>query len=257
MKNDDENWFDSDIDAMELGWGEKAGLQIYRNYTKSFEAHALKRFAETLDREELDLSDLQRLVDSIVEEDLRFLPVIMCAYADELLERVFKTTLPDNIPGGRADLFSGFGPLATLSQRIRLAFAFDVLSADLMLELDRLRSARNKISHNWDADTVTNFHLTGRVADMVPVDQMLVERAQHFNMAPELQVPLDDASAFRVRLAWLAARFTYEAAAWNRAKQARLIPMHALYQEPITKWLTEVSRISMGATRKIANIAQK
>ena len=32
-----EDWFDDDIAAMELNYAEKSGLQIYRNYTKSFE----------------------------------------------------------------------------------------------------------------------------------------------------------------------------------------------------------------------------
>jgi hypothetical protein len=42
----DEDWFDPDIAAMKLGYGEKAGLQIYRNYTRSFEEHAIKKFVE-------------------------------------------------------------------------------------------------------------------------------------------------------------------------------------------------------------------
>jgi len=32
----DEDWFDPDIAATNLGYGEKAGLQTYRNYTRSF-----------------------------------------------------------------------------------------------------------------------------------------------------------------------------------------------------------------------------
>ena len=36
MTEPDEDWFDADIAAMKLGYGEKAGLQIYRNYTRSF-----------------------------------------------------------------------------------------------------------------------------------------------------------------------------------------------------------------------------
>ena len=46
MTEPDEDWFDPDIAAMKLGYGEKAGLQIYRNYTRSFEEHAIKKFVE-------------------------------------------------------------------------------------------------------------------------------------------------------------------------------------------------------------------
>jgi hypothetical protein len=48
LPDPDENWIDPDIAAMNLSYGEKAGLQIYRNYTRSFEEHAVKRFVETI-----------------------------------------------------------------------------------------------------------------------------------------------------------------------------------------------------------------
>ncbi len=47
---------------MKLEYFEKSGLQIYRNYTRAFEEHAIKRFVETLDLEPLNLTDFQGLV---------------------------------------------------------------------------------------------------------------------------------------------------------------------------------------------------
>jgi hypothetical protein len=70
----DEDWFDSDIAEMKLGYGEKAGLQIYRNYTRSFEKHAVKRFVESINLETLDLGNYQRLVDLIASEEARYIP---------------------------------------------------------------------------------------------------------------------------------------------------------------------------------------
>jgi hypothetical protein len=129
----DEEWFDPDIAAMELGYDEKAGLQIYRNYTRSFEKHAIKRFIETIDREELDLKDLNQLINLIAKEDARFLPVIVCAFADNLLTDVFKSVLPDDIPGGISGMFGGYGPLSSFAKKIQMAYAFDVLSSDLAI----------------------------------------------------------------------------------------------------------------------------
>jgi hypothetical protein len=42
-------------------------------------------------------------------------------------------------------MFGGYGALSDLAKRIQLAYALDILSPDLMEELDRLRSARNAI----------------------------------------------------------------------------------------------------------------
>lgn len=57
MTEPDEDWFDPDIATMKLGYGEKAGLQIYRNHTRSFEERAIEKFVEALDLEPLDLTD--------------------------------------------------------------------------------------------------------------------------------------------------------------------------------------------------------
>src|SRR4051794_17545986 len=102
LTKDDQDWLDPDIAAMQLGYDEKAGLQIYRNYTRSFEAHAIKKFVEAIDQESIDLADLRRLMSLITYEEARFLPVIVFAFVDDLLKETFKAVLPDGIPGGKA-----------------------------------------------------------------------------------------------------------------------------------------------------------
>ncbi len=37
----DEDWFDADIASKDLDYGEKAGQQIYGNYTRSVETDAI------------------------------------------------------------------------------------------------------------------------------------------------------------------------------------------------------------------------
>lgn len=171
-----DEWFDPDIACMGLTYSEKAGLQIYRNYTRSFEDHAIKRFVETLNLESLDLADLERLIRLVTGEDARFLPVIVCAFADDLLRTTFKAALPDGIPGGKENMFGGYGPLSDFAKRIQLAYAFNILSPDLMQELDRLRSARNAISHSWNIGDLGDFFTKGRLADMHRMEELLSDR---------------------------------------------------------------------------------
>lgn len=57
----DDNWIDADIRAMKLSSGERAGLQIYRNYTRSFETDAVAKFRKALDKEPLNLEGLAKL----------------------------------------------------------------------------------------------------------------------------------------------------------------------------------------------------
>lgn len=248
MKSD-ESWFDNDIAAMKLDYGEKAGLQIYRNYKRSFEEHAAKRFVEALDLETLDLDDLKRLLSLLTKEDARFLPVILCAFADEALKTAFKEALPDGVPGGKSRLFEGYGPLSSLAHRIQMAYAFDVLSADLMIELDRVRTARNRISHSWKLDDLAKFFSENPLNDMFRIEELLSQREQ---LTKLFSSGVDPLVAFRIRLIWIAARLTYEVAAFHRAKSVRLRPTQVLYGKPTPKWLRDVARLALDATKDAA-----
>jgi hypothetical protein len=245
----DEDWFDPDIAAMKLEYFEKSGLQIYRNYTRAFEEHAIKRFVETLDLEPLNLTDFQGLVALILSEEVRFLPVIVCAFANDVLKATFKEVLPDRIPGGKGSMLGAYGALSDLAKRIQLAYAFDIFSPDLMEELDRLRYARNAISHSWNIESLKDFFTKGRLADMHRMEEVLAERK---DLTEELSRGFEPLAAFRLRLIWIVGRLVYEAAAYNRAKKAGLHPARALYGKPAPKWLKEVSTICLDASREIA-----
>lgn len=127
---------DPDIAAMKLSDGEKWGLQVYRNYSRAFGEHRVKTFVEQASPFEADVTLFKQVVALVASEEHRVVPVIAAAYADERLEEMFKREIPDGVPGGRSALMSGFGPLARLSQRIQMAFAFGWLSKDLLIEFD-------------------------------------------------------------------------------------------------------------------------
>jgi DNA-binding MltR family transcriptional regulator len=121
----------------------------------------------------------------------------VCAFADDLLKETFKTVLPNGVPGGKKNMLGGYGPLSDLAKRIQLAYAFDVFSQDLMLDLDRVRTARNAIAHSWDIDQLGDILGHGRLADIHPVEELLAEREI---ITKEFAKRLAPLTAFRIRL---------------------------------------------------------
>jgi hypothetical protein len=118
-----------------------------------------------------------------------------------------------------------------------------------MVELDRIRSARNAISHSWNVDTLSDFFTEGRRADMHRMEELLTERKE---LKEEFSGGFEPLAAFRIRLVWIVGRLVYEAAAYNRAKKVRVRPTRTLYGKPTPKWLGDISKICLAATRKTA-----
>jgi hypothetical protein len=145
--------WDADIAATDLSDVEKNGLQVYRNYNKSFTDAREKQFAQGVDYAPPDTSELENVLSLIVTEDIRFVPVIACAFADDDLAEMFKRFIPDGIPGGKKAMLGRFGPVSTLFNRIQFAFAFDMASSDILTALDTLRSHRNKIFSHMESRT--------------------------------------------------------------------------------------------------------
>jgi hypothetical protein len=164
-----ESW-DDDIAALNLTDLEKNGLQVFRNYKRAFDAHAEKQFAAAIDAESFDTTPLEQVYTLIVNEDVRFLPVIACAYADDLLKGVFRSEVPNGIPGDASALFAPYGPFSSFFNRLQLAFVFDLISGDLIMDFDRLRKARNAISHSWNSSSFHDLHLTSGLQELYPVE---------------------------------------------------------------------------------------
>ena len=242
------DFWDEEIAALDLSDLEKNGLQVFRNYKRAFEAHAEKAFAKEIDAELFDTTPLERVLALIISEDARFLPVIACAYTDDLLKAMFKAELPDDIPGEASALFAPYGPLSSLFNRLQLAFVFNMLSPELVRDLDRIRQVRNELSHSWDISAFQDFFTKGAVTELFPVDMLLAERAKKL---PEFSKAIEPLKAFRVRLVWLTARLTYEAACYPRAKRQRLHPQSALFGPNGPKRLSRLSGLALEASKKV------
>jgi hypothetical protein len=242
-----QDW-DDDIASMSLTDVEKNGLQIYRNYQRAFANHAEKELASKIDAEQFDFGPLERVVRLVAHEEPRFVPVIACAYADDLLKAMFKANTRDGVPGGKAKLFGPYGPFSDLFRRLQMAFLFDMISPDLVADFDRLREARNSLSHTWDIETLDGFFTRGRVNDIFPIESLLGTRLDWFPTDTDTLEPL---CSFRVRVVWLVSRLTYEAPLYARARGLGLQPAKALFGPNCPKRLGEISRIAMTTCREV------
>ena len=243
-----DNTLDTDISAMPLTEGEKWGLQVYRNYSRAFGEHRVKEFVEQSSSFEKDVHLFEQVAKLLVSEDPRVIPVVASSYADERLEDMFRREIPDNVPGGRSALLSGFGPLARLSQRIQMAFAFGWLSQDLLTELDHLRKIRNDLSHKWDPTL-----LAKRLDELIEKKQSPIEEqlGDGIRFAQGFHTSLLPMQRFRIRVIWALGRLTYEARLWVPAANADINPVRALYGPTPPKMLRGIAAVSLNLSQAV------
>jgi hypothetical protein len=197
--------WDADIAAMDLSNDEKEGLQVYRNYTRAFEKKRQEQFATGVDAIPIDVSELRQAMNLLMREDIRFVPVVACAFADDDLKAMFSLFLPNDIPGGKKSMLGRFGPISSLFARIQFAFAFDMVHSDVLLALDKLRGHRNDIAHTWDQDSLADFMATP-LPYMDELEDALLHR--DIRWGGEGNVSAD--ASLRLRTVWLLARIFYE-----------------------------------------------
>ncbi|WP_348944134.1 hypothetical protein ABHF33_11720 [Chitinibacter sp. FCG-7] len=247
------NFWNDDIAAMTLTEAEKNGLQIFRNYTNAFEKSAAERFVSKANEVQYDTSKLDGILSLIVEEDVRFLPVIACSFSDEQLEGMFKREIPDGVPGGRSSMLSGYGSLSRFSQRIQISFAFGWMGHDVLEELDKLRKIRNDTSHSWDINSVRDKLDVLIDSRMLKIEEQL---GDGIRLPERFWETLSKEELFRVRLIWLLGRCFYESHLFASAIKQRLNPQLALYGEAKTNLLVSVATKCVTATKSVISPAQ-
>ena len=216
--------FDDDIEALDLSYAEKSGLQVYRNYTNSFNKFREERFAEEINNNAPDTKSLGEIIRLVHGEEIRYVPILACAWADEELEQMFKVFLRDGIPGGKKALIGKFGPISSFFSRIQFAYAFDLMNGDVLKYLDQLRGHRNKLSHTWNPKLLEDFfktplpHMDGLAEGLLR--HVPPEAVDHTKYPEE---------ALRIQTMWVLCRVFYESRFYPLAKLAGLNPDRALY----------------------------
>jgi hypothetical protein len=218
------------------------GMKALRAYEKERQ----EQFAAGVDFIPLDVSDLKRAMSQLVSEDIRFVPVIACAFADNELEKMFKQFLPNDIPGGKSNMLGRFGPISSLFTRIQFAFAFDMVHSDVLLALDKLRGYRNKIAHTWDQNALPDF-----VETPLPYMDELESAFLHANIKDGGDGDLSAEGSLRLRTVWLLARLFYETRNYTLAKMAQLNPYKALYGPGSPKALDTISAAASHYTQLV------
>jgi len=245
-----ERW-DPDIAALEMEDVEKNGLQVFRNYKKAFDKHASERFSRDIGSASFDLTSLDGILHLICSEDIRFLPTIVCSFADEQLEQMFKREIPETVPGGRESMLGGFGGLSRFSQRIQIAYAFGWMGEDILEELSKLRKIRNDASHSWDVNILREKIDILIDQKMQPVEKDLADGVR---LPDRFWESLSKESTFRVRLVWLVGRCFYESRLFPQAVKLRLNPDQALYGEHKSGLLIDVADKCVSFTKRLISM---
>ncbi len=241
--------WDEDIAALAIDDFERNGLQVFRNYERAFTEGAIRRFVAQIDIEDETFEHACRVCDLLSSEEPLVLPMIACAFADDALKAMFKRVVPEAVPGGRAALFSGFGPLGSLSSRTKMAFAFDLVSRPVLLEVERLRAVRNRVAHGWDHAKLGDLFGSSPLKDLHAIERDMIG-----SWFPEPRIDaLDAVARFRIRAVWIAARLAYETMYWARAKEARLDPGAALYGPDRPKALAALATLARHVTEQIVH----
>jgi DNA-binding MltR family transcriptional regulator len=247
---------DDDILKMQLSDAEKIGLQINRDFNRKIEKHRTQKLRDEIESENFSTDNLEKLVKILEQEDARALPVVFCAYLDDVLLAMFKREVPDGVPGGKASLFNAFGPFSDFASRLKIAYCFGLISAALLIDIDHVRKIRNEISHTWDIDQLSEFFSRSPLKDIVEIEKLIAQSEvskKRGRLAEDFCDTLRPLQIFRIRLVWLACRTSYEARYFYRTQKERLDPYRTLYLDHGTKWLTQVSGIAFSATERIAN----
>lgn len=207
---------------------EQAGVDYFVMFLRKVRERQAKEAVAEVEAIPADVKSFKRAATLIGGEDIRFLPVIVTSYCDDLLGQMFRRELPGSVPGGLNQLVRS-GALARLANRIQIAYAFNWINRDVLAELDQLRGIRNEVSHRWD------------IQEIRPKIEALVQ-----NRMIAAEVHLDDASGghplpkgfserlsldsrFRIRLQWLCGQMFFQARYWPALVKRGLNPDFMMY----------------------------
>jgi DNA-binding MltR family transcriptional regulator len=241
-------FWDTDIEEINISDLEKNGIQVYRNYASAIERWREKEFAKRHNETKNEFTSLCGVLDIICFDDKRIVPIVFSSFCDAALKDMFERHVPQGVPGGKSSLFGANGPLSTLSSRIRLAYAFDLINKDILVDIDRIRKIRNNIAHQWDWGVVNDYILTPHFNDMMKVEDVVCCEDKFLK---NIDSDIDLLQKFRIRLVWLASRMAYESAYYADAKRERLDPSRALYGVNHPDALEVISGLAINYTHAI------
>lgn len=240
--------YDDDINELNISDLEKNGLQVYRNYKNSFYEHEIKLFIEDCDSKNYEnLEDLKQVLHLIVLEDIKYLPIILCSFANECLEKLLKRIISEGVPGGSKSILDGFGSLSSFSNRIQMAYIFNILSKDILLELNSFRKIRNDFAHQWNLEKNKIKLKTIINSRSIKIEKILLESGK-------ISDSLDEDDQWKCYLLFFVGRIYYETELYYSCVQKGLNPDAVLYSGKNTpKLFKEVTKLIHQFIEKYTN----
>ena len=106
---------------------------------------------------EVNLNDYQQLVEIYHAESDRAAAVLAASFIEHYLAAIIKCFLVKDKDIDQ--LFHGFGPMASFSQRIHVAYAFRTIDRQTRDDLIAIKDIRNHFAHNPKAATFADSAL--------------------------------------------------------------------------------------------------
>ncbi len=127
-----------------------------------------------------------------VDESDRGCVLVVAANLELVLERLLKATFTKNNISKKVQesLFDSNGPLATFSGKLRIAFAFALISADDYADIDFIRKLRNEAAHNSEEYDLSE-HPRGEQIDKLKCVQPYLGVAKRYNVSKIAKMACD------------------------------------------------------------------
>jgi hypothetical protein len=137
--------WDDEIAEMDLSDIEKDGLQVFRNYERTFRSHRAKKAIETADLD-FDLEGFQADIANIESSPIVTAILASASVADELLRAMFQRHGHARLQ--MRDMLAPLGPLGDFNKRLKVAALAEFIDEDDLAFFDELRKLRNSIAHS-------------------------------------------------------------------------------------------------------------
>jgi hypothetical protein len=112
------------------------------------------------------LTDMFRLIRSLLDESERASVILAAARLDVDLERLLKHLLHHH-PGGSDPLFDGDRMLGTFSAKIAMAYRLGAVTPDFEHALQMVRRIRNDFAHDLESESLSSTRQKARLAELV------------------------------------------------------------------------------------------
>ena len=236
-------WQESIANNAKLSDFQKDRVQNFVDFQLKADELSRDRFKKEIDSLPFTTSELEKVTNFLAVEDLRLIPLVACAFLDDTLTEMFKNYIPTSVPGGKKNILRYNGPIGNLSSRINIAYIFKMADLELLKDIDRLRTMRNRFAHNWSADLLDEFFSGRTTIDFTPIESFMAERKELYALSANLSLE----EVFRFRVIWIVVRAAYEAPLIWIAREKRSItdPFEALYGKKHPRRLGIMANIAL------------